>query len=177
VIPLKKSIILLVLVFAAACSGKSDPAAAPASPNGEKTKQMIEEFSSAKRTAKSVSAKTSELVVAENDGSQTTYPMPKDEFYLSIAPFVEHTHNCYNHNLATCKGELANKTVHVNVKDASGKVLVDKEVQTYQNGFLDLWVPRGEKVKVKVDYEGKSSEELLTTNENDRTCITTMKLS
>lgn len=175
---MKRSWILLVLVFAAACSsGKGDPAAAPVSSNGDKTKQMIEEFSSAQRTAKSVSAKTNELVVLENDGSQTTYPMPKDEYYLSIAPFVEHTHNCYNHNLATCKGELINKTVHVNVKDASGKVLVDKDVQTYRNGFLDLWVPRGEKVKVKVDYDGKSSEEVLTTNENDRTCITTMKLS
>lgn len=175
---MKRSWIVLVLIFAAACSsGKGAPEAASASPSGEKTKQMVEEFSSAKRTAKSVSAKTNELVVVENDGSQTAYPMPKDEFYLSIAPFVEHTHNCYNHNLATCKGELANTTVHVNVKDASGKVLVDKDVQTYKNGFLDLWVPRGEKVKVKVDYNGKSSEEVLTTNENDRTCITTMKLS
>ncbi|MDF2938357.1 MAG: hypothetical protein K0Q90_3730 [Paenibacillaceae bacterium] len=174
---MKKSWILLVLVFAAACSGKSDPAAAPAASSGENIKQVVEDFSSAKRTAKSVSAKTSELLVVENDGTQKTYPMPKNEFYLSIAPFVEHTHTCYNHNLTSCKGEMVNKTVHVNVKDASGKVLIDKDVQTFQNGFLDLWVPRGEKVKVKVDYDGKSSEEELPTNENDRTCITTMKLS
>lgn len=174
---MRKSWILLVLVFAAACSGKSGPAADSTSPADKNVKQIVEEFSLAKRTAKSVSAKSSELLVLENDGTQKTYPMPKNEFYLSIAPFVENTHTCYNHNLATCKGELVNQTVHVSVKNASGKVLIDKDVQTFQNGFLDLWVPRGEKLKVKVDYNGKSSEEEIPTNENDRTCITTMQLS
>lgn len=184
---MKKLLVLLVLIFAAACSGKGDSdahndisgaaATGQLSSSGEDVKSVMEAFSSKKRTAKSVSAKSSELLVVENDGTQRTYPMPKNEFYLSIAPYVGQTHTCYNHNLATCKGELADKSFHVKISDSSGKVIIDKDVTTFQNGFLDLWVPRDEKLKVKVDYEGKSSEEQITTYENDRTCITTMRLS
>lgn len=141
-------------------------------------KKLMEEFSSRKRTAYSVSAKANEVLIAEKEGDESVaVPLPKDEFYLSIAPYVNTTHPCSNHNLITCKGELANKAVHVKVVDEKGTAIVDKDISTFSNGFLDLWVPRNQKLAVTVTYDGKSVTEIVGTSATDRTCIATMKLS
>ena len=46
-----------------------------------------------------------ELILAD-EKQQVSLPI-EDAFYLSVAPYVTGTHECYNHNLASCQGELA----------------------------------------------------------------------
>jgi len=109
---------------------------------------------------------------------EVTLPMPEDEFYLSIAPYLTQTHDCHHHSLTTCVGELRNEAVDVTIVDAdTGTVLVEGPAVTHDNGFVGFWVPRGVRVEVTVEQDGRSGTEVLTTDAvDDRTCVTTLRL-
>ncbi|MFT3876221.1 MAG: CueP family metal-binding protein [Propioniciclava sp.] len=114
------------------------------------------------------------------DGTtEAALPIEGDNsFYLSIAPFVNRTHECHFHSLATCQGELVSKPVHVLIKDASGKVLIDQDATTYTNGFVAFWLPQGITGTVTVESDGKSGTVPFSSQANDdATCLTTLKLA
>lgn len=124
------------------------------------------------------SIRPNEVVVATAEG-EAAVPMPTDEFYLSIAPYVSQTHECYFHSLTTCVGELQNASIDVTITDAdTGEVLVDGAETTYDNGFVGFWVPSGINAEVTIEHEGRSATEVLpTTSTDDRTCVTTLQLT
>ncbi|GMA34464.1 CueP family metal-binding protein [Demequina litorisediminis] len=69
--------------------------------------------------------------------------MPDDAFYVSLAPYVDTTHECYFHSLTTCTGEMQGEDIDVTVTDVeTGEVLVDEAMTTFDNGFVGLWLPR-----------------------------------
>nr|WP_277872126.1 CueP family metal-binding protein [Salisediminibacterium halotolerans] len=76
-----------------------------------------------------------------------------------------------------CQGEQVSETFEVYIEDEEGNVHVDKKMETLENGFIDLWLPR------EKSYNGKiANDEVETTGEistfaGDNTCITTMQLS
>lgn len=104
--------------------------------------------------------------------------MPEDRFYLSVAPYIEQTHECYFHSLTTCTGELQNADVHVTVTDAtSGEVVLDEDLTTEANGFVGIWLPRGIEANLTVTYEDASATTAISTvTDSDATCLTTMQL-
>ena len=55
--------------------------------------------------------------------------------------------------------------------------MINEELVSQHNGFFDLWLPRDQTYKVKIEYDGKQVESEISTFENDGTCITTMQLS
>lgn len=122
-----------------------------------------------------VSVRPTELVIT--DGTlRAQMPLPSDRFYLSIAPYITSTHDCFNHNLATCRGELRNQAVHVKVVDNAGTQLVDRDMTTYSNGFAGLWLPRKVHATLTVTYAGRSATASIGTAEDDPTCLTTLQL-
>ncbi len=125
------------------------------------------------------SVRPDELLVTDGDADEESLPMPDDAFYVSFAPYDEQTHDCYFHSLTTCTGEIQNEDVHVTVTDeATGEVLIDEVRTTFDNGFVGLWLPRGIDATLTVEYDGRSaSTTVSTTNEDDATCITTMRLA
>src|SRR5699024_9536909 len=50
----------------------------------------------------------SEELILSNQAGEVTLAMPEDRSYVSVAPFVSQTHDCYYHSLTTCVGELDN---------------------------------------------------------------------
>lgn len=77
-----------------------------------------------------------------SDGEQI-YTLPLgNKFYLSFAPYEWRTHPCFNHSLSGCQGEMPNKPFTVKVTDSKGAVIVQKEMQSYRNGFIGVWLPR-----------------------------------
>ena len=52
------------------------------------------------------------LTISTSSNS-TKLDIPDDKFYLSFAPYLENTHECYTHNLVSCSGELKNQTFDV----------------------------------------------------------------
>lgn len=120
-----------------------------------------------------------ELLLMDGENPDLTLPMPTDKFYVSFAPYVNQTHECYFHSLTTCTGELQAEDVHVTVtNEASGEVLFDEDTQTQQNGFFGLWLPRDIDATIDVSQGDRSaSESISTANDDDLTCLTTMQLA
>lgn len=118
------------------------------------------------------------LVLTDDQKRETRLPMPEDEVYISVAPYREQTHDCYFHSLTTCLGELANTAVQVTLTGEDGDVLLDEVRQTYDNGFVGIWVPRGIKATLTIKHEGRTGTVTISTmNEDDATCITTLQLT
>ncbi|QGF23175.1 CueP family metal-binding protein [Raineyella fluvialis] len=121
------------------------------------------------------SVRYDQLVLTSAD-HKVAMPIPAGQFYLSIAPYVTKTHDCYYHNLATCQGELAGKQVHVTIADAAGTSLVDRDVTLGANGFAGFWLPRDSRATLTVTYEGRTVTQAISTGKGDPTCLTTLKL-
>ncbi|WP_084075236.1 CueP family metal-binding protein [Demequina sp. NBRC 110052] len=118
-------------------------------------------------------------VLVTTESGETSIPMPEDAFYVSFAPYVDSTHDCYFHSLTTCTGELGDEEVQVLVTDAAtGEVLIDETRTTFANGFVGLWLPRDIQATLTVTYDGlTATQELSTANADDATCVTTMQLA
>ena len=117
------------------------------------------------------------LVLTDDQERETRLPLPEDEVYISIAPYQDQTHDCYFHSLTTCLGELASEEVQVTLTGADGEVIIDEARQTYDNGFIGLWVPRDTDVTLTIAHEGQEANARISTmNDDDATCITTMRL-
>lgn len=123
------------------------------------------------------SVQSAALVFSDGQGAETSLPMPEDELYVSIAPFVDQTHDCYFHSLTTCEGELQNQQLQVLVlDDVSGDVLIDDTIASYDNGFFGIWLPRDITATITIGYEGLSATSTIATAAEDPTCVTTLQL-
>jgi len=104
-----------------------------------------------------------------------TYPL-EDKFYLSIAPYITYTHDCFNHSLSGCKAELVETPYQVIVKDSAGQVIFDQTVVSFSNGFYGLWLPRNINGTVEVHMNGRKGSYPFSTDAQSQTCMTTIRL-
>ncbi len=116
-------------------------------------------------------------VLLDDGKSQASLPLKGEDFYLSIAPYENRTHECYFHNLGTCQGELADTDVHVTVVSEDGETLVDEDVTTYSNGFVAFWIRKDIKGTVTVTKDGKTGEVPFSSDSEGATCVTTLQLT
>lgn len=124
------------------------------------------------------SVKTDALVLSGAGGKEASLDLPDDEFYVSIAPYVAKTHDCYFHSLTTCVGELGNEDIELTITNAAdGAVLVDDVVRTNDNGFAGFWLPRDIDANLTVTQNGRTATIPISTRDGDPTCITTAQLS
>lgn len=123
------------------------------------------------------SVRPAELLLASVDGDELAMPLPDGRFYLSIAPYLQQSHDCFFHSLTTCLGELRDSAVDVFIVDAAGVVLVDETVQTNDNGFVGFWLPSGIDAELTVRYDGKAITLPVSTGEEAPTCLTTLQLT
>jgi hypothetical protein len=104
-------------------------------------------------------------------------PLPEDQFYLSVAPYLDHTHPCGIHNLVTCTGELTNQSFRVTVyADDNENILVDEVISTSAKGFMGIWLPRNIEGTLVVENDHQSASTSITTYDDSNTCLTTLKL-
>lgn len=168
------ALLVLVAIFLVACN-KED-----ATNNGTDTKDIKEKVHaySVGTFDEDINASITshELIVKQNGEVKETFELPKDEFFVSIAPFETQTHECAIHSLTGCQGELVEKEFDVYIEDEKGEVVIDEKMASLENGFIDLWLPRDQNYTVKISHNGKSVESELSTFEGDYTCITTMQL-
>ncbi|KWX77770.1 CueP family metal-binding protein [Paenibacillus jilunlii] len=163
-------------------TGKSDTASVETDAQSIKMdtqglKQMVQSYSMRTAKAESASISSTQLIVKESDGKSAAYALPADEFFVSIAPYVDQTHPCATHSLTGCQGEMVEEAFNVSVTDADGKVIMDNEtVKSQPNGFIDLWLPRDQTYQVTIEHDGKQAESEISTFEQDDTCVTTMQL-
>ncbi|WP_147675098.1 CueP family metal-binding protein [Nigerium massiliense] len=145
---------------------------------GLDTKQIIERLdrTNEDRNQVSGSVRGHELVLTDDQGT-VTKALPEGQFYLSVAPFVSQTHDCFHHNLASCQGELVDKPLKVTITDQAGKKLVDEDVTTYDNGFAGFWLPADTIGTVQVSYDGKTGTAPFNSGADGASCMTDLRLS
>ncbi|GAA5189915.1 CueP family metal-binding protein [Ferrimonas gelatinilytica] len=116
------------------------------------------------------------------NGEEADVAIPEDQFFLSIAPWMTYTHPCGNHVPTGCTGELIGEEMHMSAVDVeTGEEILNQMVTTQHDGFIDFWVPRNRKLEFTFhhgDANGvwREAKEVLTTDDDSRTCITTMQL-
>lgn len=128
------------------------------------------------------SVRPAELLLTATDGEggedELALPIPGDRFYLSVAPYLEQTHECFYHSLTTCQGELGGKQISVQIVDeTSGTTLVDGTHTVFDNGFVGFWLPRDIEGTLRISYDGAQGETTFGTGEDDPTCLTTVQLA
>jgi len=117
-------------------------------------------------------------LVLSDETQEHALAIPGDRFYLSVAPYVTRTHECFYHSLTTCTGELAAEEIGITVVDGtSGEVLVDGTRTTFANGFVGLWLPRDIEGTLRVTHDGKVGETAISTGPDAPTCLTTLRLT
>lgn len=166
-------VLVLISALLMACSNESGSGEAE---NASDIKELVNDYTIGKAEAVSASITSSELIVTEENEEVTTYNLPDDEFFVSIAPFINETHPCGIHSLTGCQGELVEEDFQVHIEDSEGNVILDEVKQTEANGFIDLWLPRDEKLNVTITQDDKETVSELSTFDGDNTCITTMQL-
>src|SRR5699024_6096085 len=118
-----------------------------------------------------------EQLVLASATEEVALELPEDSFYLSIAPFVNQTHECHYHSLTTCVGELSSQDVDLTVTDESGEVLVNEQRTTFDNGFVGVWVPAGSSGTIEITYDGLTGTTNFSTGSESATCITDLQLT
>lgn len=118
-----------------------------------------------------------ELVLA-GEAQGVTLDLPAEKTYVSIAPYVNTTHECFYHSLTTCQGELGNENLDVQITDKStGDIVVDEPATTFDNGFVGFWVPSDIEGTIEVSYGGKTGSTTFSTTDEGATCITDLQLA
>lgn len=118
-----------------------------------------------------------ELVLTDNT-QEVTLDLPQNLSYLSIAPYVDQTHDCFYHSLTTCQGELSNTAVDVQITDSTtGETVVDEQVATFDNGFIGFWVPSDITGTIEISHDGRTGASDFTTTDDGATCITDLQLT
>lgn len=138
-------------------------------------KQLVNDYNTRTLTADIVSVTSHQLIVTD-EGSKKTFNLPEDEFYVSIAPYVNQTHPCAYHNISSCQGEMVNEEFEVYIEDEEGNVLIDEIMKSQPNGFIDFWLPRNKTYTVTINKGEKSAQAEFSTFQDDHTCITTIQL-
>ena len=117
-----------------------------------------------------------ELVVIL-DEKRISVDMPEDEFYLSVAPYINETHVCGYHSATGCRGELKQEEFFVEFIDKDGNIILSESMSSMSNGFIDLWLPREIEGTLTISQDGLSSSKLIMTEAGEPTCETTMQLT
>lgn len=119
------------------------------------------------------------LILTDSRERDQRLEMPSDVTNISAAPYPKKPQECHFHALTSCLGELKNADVEVTVKDGqSGEAIRQETTKTFDNGFVGLWLPRARTGEVTIKYADKSgSAEISTVNDDDATCVTTLKLT
>jgi hypothetical protein len=180
-----------VLALAGCTSSPTEPAESPAAEpsilaaydlaglDGREIVDRLERVPvDARQPDLTASVRPGELLLSEaGSDAPTVVDLPDGEFYLSVAPYLEQTHDCYFHSLTTCRGELAGEEVRVTITDRdTGEALVDEVSETFDNGFAGFWLPSGIDATIQVALEGYSASADISTGPEDPTCLTTVQL-
>jgi hypothetical protein len=166
-----------LLALAVAHANADVPAPSPAALEDLDARAAVEVANAWKGNGVTSYADAEEVVFAFPDGAEVRIPMPADAFFVSVAPYVDHTHPCTTHYMSGCQGELVDVAFRVRATLPDGTVVLDDTVRTGANGFLDLWLPRDQAILLSVSASGYAADAILATAADSPTCITTVRLA
>jgi PBP1b-binding outer membrane lipoprotein LpoB len=84
-----------LLLAGCASNEDSDGAAEPetkAANEVQDIKKLVNDYSVGNIEEQTAAINSHQLIVTKSDKSQVTYDLPEDEFFVSIAPYIDQTH-------------------------------------------------------------------------------------
>ncbi|MFK5883520.1 MAG: CueP family metal-binding protein [Candidatus Izemoplasma sp.] len=120
---------------------------------------------------------TDDVLLINYDNKNISLEMPKDEFYISVAPYIDMTHECFFHSPTECRAELSNESFYITLIDLEGNIVLDSYYESLNNGFIDFWLPRDIEGVLSITYGDLTSVKMISTFSGDATCETTFKLT
>ena len=144
---------------------------------GKEMVDHLDRLGGADRPADLMASIRAEELLVTDGTEEIAVDLPAEEFYVSFAPYVDATHECYYHSLTTCQGELAEQEIDVTFTSSDGEVLIEETTTTFANGFAGYWLPRGFEGTLEVTHDGRTGEVPIGTGAEDPTCITTLQLT
>lgn len=148
----------------------------PAGQEAENIKELVHDYSVGNIINGVASITGEQLIVTDSRGNETIYALPEDDFFVSIAPYVDETHPCTFHSLTGCQGEMVEEEFDIYIEGMDGSVLVDERLTSQANGFIDFWLPRDEEYNITIVHDDKMVQSTFSTFKSDATCLTTMQL-
>ncbi|OIJ20756.1 hypothetical protein BKP45_08125 [Anaerobacillus alkalidiazotrophicus] len=82
----------LISIFLIGCSGDGKNETEEQVQEVENIKELVHDYSVGNLESPRVSITARELLVTNSDNTETIYRLPEDEFFVSIAPYIEETH-------------------------------------------------------------------------------------
>lgn len=87
------AITLLAAVVLVACGGESTNVGnSPIESETQNIKELVHDYSVGKTKALQASITSQQLMVTESDGSKKVYDLSEEDFFVSIAPYINETH-------------------------------------------------------------------------------------
>lgn len=87
------AVILLIPIFLVACNGTStEEETRPKDNEAMDIKELVQHYSEGNITDESAYITSTQLIIIESDDNEIVYDLPEDEFFVSIAPFINETH-------------------------------------------------------------------------------------
>lgn len=84
---------LTTSLLLAGCASSGESNATPETANEvENIKTLVNDYSMRNIEDQTAAITSHELIVTNSDESQVTYDLPEDEFFVSIAPYINETH-------------------------------------------------------------------------------------
>jgi len=85
------------------------------------------------------------------------------------------THPCPVHTI-TCKAEFKLTNLNYTIVSEDGTYFVQGSGKTSENGFFDLYLPKGKTYKATFNIDGKQGVGIISTQEGSSNCITDIKV-
>ena len=171
------ALVMALLLLAGAAALADTPAPSPDALEGLDAHAAIELANAWKGSDVTSYATTEAVFFTFSDGTEVVVPMPSDQVFVSVAPYLQQTHPCTTHYMSGCQGELVDVAVHVRAVRPDGSLAMDEIVETGANGFLDLWLPRGEAFLLDLSIDGYAVQGIVATGDGSPTCITTLRMT
>ena len=142
-------------------------------------KELVSKLSNGEIEGKQASINSNQIVIVDDLDEETTdfIDIEQEDFFVAIAPYINTTQSCTEYNLTEAIGELKEVDFEVKVADLDGEVYIEETMKSEKNGFLNLWLPRYKKFIVLIKYGDKATEVIVSTYEEDISCISVVKLN
>ncbi len=86
-------LIVLASVLLVACSGdKQSDESSSGKNESVNIKELVHDYSTWSIKDETASITSKQLIVTDEDNKETLYDLPDDEFFVSIAPYINETH-------------------------------------------------------------------------------------
>jgi len=108
-------------------------------------------------------------------GERFVYRLPNDLYYLSFAPYMNHTHECFIHSLTGCQGEIINQDILIKIYDEENNLLNEITKNTGSDGFIGLFLTSTVNYRIEVEHAELKSV-FYANAQSGQTCFTEVKL-